>query len=50
MYHLIKAKAMKKLGNLEECLKALQVAMNLPGVRKAGTYMGVFIILLMWPT
>ncbi|XP_033124188.1 tetratricopeptide repeat protein 21B-like [Anneissia japonica] len=36
IYHLIKAKTLKKKGDYEECVKTLQAAMNLPGMRKRG--------------
>lgn len=34
-YHLIKSRIFKKQGNLQEALKTLQLAMQLPGVKKA---------------
>ena len=34
-YHLIKACVHKNLGNHEECVKTLNTAMALPGVKKA---------------
>eukprot|EP00794_Sanderia_malayensis_P003381 gene3381-3871_t len=37
LYHIIKAKALRKLGKIEECLKILTSAMALPGVRKPST-------------
>ena len=36
MYHLIKAQAQKKSGQLPEAIRTLQMAMLLPGVRRAG--------------
>lgn len=37
MYHLINAQAMKKMGELAEAIQTLQVAMSLPGVRRAAS-------------
>ncbi|XP_041858520.1 tetratricopeptide repeat protein 21B isoform X2 [Melanotaenia boesemani] len=37
LYHLIKAQAKKKMGELAEAIQTLQMAMNLPGVRRAGS-------------
>lgn len=37
MYHLIKAQAKKKSGELGEAIQTLQMAMSLPGVRRAGS-------------
>ncbi|XP_071507875.1 tetratricopeptide repeat protein 21B-like [Diadema antillarum] len=34
LYHLIKARTQKKMGEMEECCKTLQAAMALPGVKK----------------
>ncbi|NWY76297.1 TT21B protein, partial [Erithacus rubecula] len=34
VYHLIKAQAQKKLGEIPEAIKTLQMARNLPGMRK----------------
>lgn len=34
MYHLIKAQAKKKMGELTEAIQTLQMAMSLPGVRR----------------
>jgi ribosome maturation factor RimP len=34
-YHLIKARISKQQGNIQEALKTLQLAMQLPGVKKA---------------
>lgn len=34
LYHLIRARAQKKMGQLNECVKTLQTAMNLSGVKK----------------
>lgn len=34
LYHLIKAQAKKKMGELTEAIQTLQMAMSLPGVRK----------------
>ena len=36
LYHLIKARAQKKMGEMEECCKTLQAAMQLPGIKKRG--------------
>ncbi|XP_071943351.1 tetratricopeptide repeat protein 21B-like [Antedon mediterranea] len=36
IYHLIKAKTLKKKGEYQECVKTLQAAMGLPGIRKRG--------------
>lgn len=35
MYHLIKARAQIKMGEIGEAVKTLQMAMNLPGMRAA---------------
>ncbi|XP_048342202.1 tetratricopeptide repeat protein 21B isoform X1 [Sphaerodactylus townsendi] len=35
LYHLIKAQAQKKMGETAEAIKTLQMAMNLPGMRRA---------------
>ena len=37
MYHLIKARVQKKMGHPEESVNTMHAAMNLPGVKKAGT-------------
>ncbi|KAM9344194.1 tetratricopeptide repeat protein 21B isoform 2-T2 [Pholidichthys leucotaenia] len=37
LYHLIKAQAEKKMGELTEAIQTLQMAMNLPGVCRAGS-------------
>ncbi|XP_038077972.1 tetratricopeptide repeat protein 21B-like isoform X2 [Patiria miniata] len=34
LYHMIKAKAQRKLNQLDECIKTLQSAMQLPGVKQ----------------
>lgn len=34
VYHLIKAQTQKKMGELSEAIKTLQMARNLPGMRK----------------
>ncbi|XP_071825631.1 tetratricopeptide repeat protein 21B-like isoform X2 [Apostichopus japonicus] len=34
LYHLIRARAQKKMGQLDDCVKTLQTAMNLSGVKK----------------
>lgn len=34
VYHLIKAQTQKKMGELSEAIKTLQMAKNLPGMRK----------------
>lgn len=36
LYHLIKARTQKKMGEMEECCKTLQAAMALPGIKKRG--------------
>uniref|UniRef100_A0A8C9WIP1 Tetratricopeptide repeat domain 21B n=1 Tax=Scleropages formosus TaxID=113540 RepID=A0A8C9WIP1_SCLFO len=35
LYHLIKAQAQKKMGELQEAIQTLQMALSLPGVRRA---------------
>lgn len=37
LYHLINAQAKKKTGELTEAIQTLQMAMSLPGVRRAGS-------------
>uniref|UniRef100_A0A671XG33 Tetratricopeptide repeat domain 21B n=1 Tax=Sparus aurata TaxID=8175 RepID=A0A671XG33_SPAAU len=37
LYHLIKAQAKKKEGKLTDAIQTLQMAMSLPGVRRAGS-------------
>lgn len=37
LYHLIKAQTKKKMGELTEAIQTLQMAMSLPGVRRAGS-------------
>lgn len=37
LYHLINAQAKKKMGELTEAIQTLQMAMSLPGVRRAGS-------------
>uniref|UniRef100_A0A668AXT2 Tetratricopeptide repeat domain 21B n=1 Tax=Myripristis murdjan TaxID=586833 RepID=A0A668AXT2_9TELE len=37
MYHLIKAQAQKKMGELPGAIQTLQMAMNLPGVHRVGS-------------
>lgn len=37
MYHLIKAQAKKKMGELTEAIQTLQMAMSLPNVRRAAS-------------
>ncbi|XP_076851637.1 tetratricopeptide repeat protein 21B [Brachyhypopomus gauderio] len=37
LYHLIKAQAQRKMGELQEAIQTLQLAMGLPGVRRAGS-------------
>lgn len=37
LYHLIQAQAKKKMGELAEAIQTLQMAMSLPGVRRAGS-------------
>ncbi|XP_005393347.1 PREDICTED: tetratricopeptide repeat protein 21B [Chinchilla lanigera] len=36
LYHLIKAQAQKKMGEVTEAIKTLHMAMNLPGMRRTG--------------
>lgn len=35
LYHLIKAQAKKKMGDLTEAIQTLQMAMSLPGIRRS---------------
>lgn len=37
LYHLIKARVQRKMGHPEESVNTMHAAMNLPGVKKAGT-------------
>lgn len=37
LYHLIKAQTQKKMGELQEAIQTLQVALSLPGVRRTGS-------------
>ncbi|XP_064419793.1 tetratricopeptide repeat protein 21B [Latimeria chalumnae] len=37
VYHLIKAQIQKKMGESQEAIKTLQMAMSLPGMRKVGS-------------
>uniref|UniRef100_A0A665UEE5 Tetratricopeptide repeat domain 21B n=1 Tax=Echeneis naucrates TaxID=173247 RepID=A0A665UEE5_ECHNA len=37
LYHLIQAQTKKKMGELTEAIQTLQMAMSLPGVRRAGS-------------
>uniref|UniRef100_A0A8B9LA54 Tetratricopeptide repeat domain 21B n=1 Tax=Astyanax mexicanus TaxID=7994 RepID=A0A8B9LA54_ASTMX len=37
LYHLIKAQAQRKMGELQEAIQTLQLAMSLPGVKRAGS-------------
>lgn len=37
LYHLIKAQAKKKMGELTEAIQTLQMAMSLPSIRRAGS-------------
>lgn len=56
LYHLIRARAQKKMGQLDDCVKTLQTAMNLSGVKKRCKYdpsntwklMSVSIIFVWW--
>jgi hypothetical protein len=43
-YHLIKACVHKNLGNHEECIKTLNTAMALPGVKKASKARNTFLV------
>ncbi len=36
LYHLIKARILKKQGDMAEAVRTLQMAINLPGIRSAG--------------
>ncbi|KAM5280322.1 tetratricopeptide repeat protein 21B [Ctenodactylus gundi] len=36
LYHLIKAQSQKKMGEIAEAIKTLNIAMNLPGMRRIG--------------
>ena len=36
LYHLIKARILKKQGDVAEAAKTLQIAMQLPGVKNSG--------------
>ncbi|XP_004703829.1 tetratricopeptide repeat protein 21B isoform X1 [Echinops telfairi] len=36
LYHLVKAQAQKKMGEIAEAMKTLHMAMNLPGMRRFG--------------
>jgi hypothetical protein len=40
LYHLIKARILKKSGDSAEAVKTLQMAMTLPGVKAAGKFKG----------
>ncbi|XP_067824088.1 tetratricopeptide repeat protein 21B-like [Heptranchias perlo] len=40
IYHLIKARALKKMGNLTEAITTLKTAISLPGVRRGSTGKG----------
>ena len=37
VYHLIKARILKKQGDMAEAIKTLQIAMQLQGVKRTGT-------------
>ncbi|KAI4887077.1 hypothetical protein NFI96_013965, partial [Prochilodus magdalenae] len=37
LYHLIKAQAQRKMGELQEAIQTLQLAMSLPGVKRTGS-------------
>uniref|UniRef100_A0AAR2KQ70 Tetratricopeptide repeat protein 21B n=1 Tax=Pygocentrus nattereri TaxID=42514 RepID=A0AAR2KQ70_PYGNA len=37
LYHLIKAQAQRKMGELQEAIQTLQLAMSLPGVKRVGS-------------
>ncbi|OCT63545.1 hypothetical protein XELAEV_18044641mg [Xenopus laevis] len=37
LYNLIKAQTQKRMGEVQEAIKTLQIAMSLPGMRRAGT-------------
>ncbi|XP_048871259.1 tetratricopeptide repeat protein 21B isoform X2 [Brienomyrus brachyistius] len=37
LYHLIKAQTQKKMGELQEAIQTLQMALSLPGVRRTGS-------------
>ncbi|XP_043922881.1 tetratricopeptide repeat protein 21B-like [Protopterus annectens] len=36
LYHLIKARALKKMGNIPEAVKTLKIIMSLPGMKRVG--------------
>ena len=36
LYHLIKARILRKQGEVQEAAKTLQIAMQLPGVKNSG--------------
>ncbi|XP_006124853.2 tetratricopeptide repeat protein 21B isoform X3 [Pelodiscus sinensis] len=38
LYHLIKAQTQKKMGEISEAIKTLQMAMSLPGMRRSGAF------------
>ena len=38
LYHLIKARILKKQDDMAEAVKTLQLAMALPGVKMTGTF------------
>ncbi|KAM6178880.1 tetratricopeptide repeat protein 21B [Rhynchocyon petersi] len=38
LYHLIKAQSQKKMGEIEEAIKTLHMAMSLPGMRRIGAF------------
>ena len=48
LYHLIKARTQKKMGQNAECVKTLQAAMALPGVKKRSKLYGNIIPLGEW--
>lgn len=37
LYHLIKAQAQRKMGELQEAIQTLQLAMSLPGMKRVGS-------------
>ena len=44
IYHIVKAKTQKKQNNLQEALKTLTVAMNLPGMKRACMYIQISFV------
>ena len=42
LYHLIKARILRKQGEVQEAAKTLQIAMQLPGVKSSGQHGSAF--------